>query len=330
MPRVLILLAIMLELLAWLTLWAPIAEHWQWLLYFLTHGLAVPGLARALWHQLPRKYRVPGRSSLTFLYSFIFCVPFVGAAGVLWGLAMALKLPRRKRFISVKSISLPVLPFQAPQIHTVLPYSAGALRQILRFAEAPLKRVKAVMATRQMPLSNAVPILQVALRDRMDDVRLLAYSMRDAQEKILSDTIQSLQRELPELTGSRAVRAHELIAQQCWELLYSGLVQGAVRQHWLHQALQHSALAGEHLAMQELRMRLHLENNDLGQARVALEYALSAGMSEARSRIWLAEMAFRERDFSGVQTIMQTIPVTGQRGSVLADVISWWHQGVSQ
>lgn len=328
MPRHLLFAALTLEFFSAVTLFLP--WHWglQALLYLLLHASATPWLARGLWHQLPRRYRVPAKKSILFLTVMIFTMPFVGFLGVLWGLMMALRLPRLRRSLPVQQLGIPPLPFQAPHVHTQLPYSAGALNQILRQSASPLKRVKAVMAMRQMPLQRALPGLNIALRDRVDDVRLLAYAMRDSAEKSITEQIQLWQDDLDELPASKQAAVFSLLAQNCFELVYSGLVQGAVKAHWLKQALifaqkavqQQNPSASNYI----LLARVHLMMAQFESAAAALDQAQSCGASCSSVAIWRAECAFGLRQFAHVQEQLALVDMHGDRGSELSSVKSYW------
>lgn len=203
------------------------------------HSISSYYLAGVFWQLLPRRYRVPARRSLSFLFVFLWMLPVLGAVGILWSVTSALRRPRSRLSKNVKIIILPELPFSPPAIFPVPPYSEGALRQIVHFAERPLKRLKAVMATRHMAPREAMMVWSKATRDPVDDVRLLAYAMRDDNEKRLTDRILALTEALPDAPIRLRNAYHKTIAALCWELVYHNLVQGAVRQHWLQTAQRH-------------------------------------------------------------------------------------------
>ena len=324
MPRHLLVLAIALEITSAVVLFMPLSWGLQALIYFLLHAAATPWLARSLWHQLPRRYRVPAAHSIAFLTVMIFALPFVGFLGVLWGLMMALRLPRQRRSLSVQQIAVPSLPFQALTVHTQLPYSIGALRQILRHATSPLKRVKAVMAMRQMPLQKALPILNIALRDRIDDVRLLAYAMCDSEEKKLTETLQQWQQELDDLSPAKQSAVYALLAQGSFELVYCGLVQGAVRAHWLQQALKFAQRATSSVMNDILLARIYLQLTRYDDALSALDAAAQRGAAASVLAVWRAECAFGLRQFAQVKTYLSQIENNGERGSELAMVKAYW------
>ncbi|MEO8992704.1 MAG: protein PelE, partial [Nitrosospira sp.] len=229
-------------LLLWLsasTLIANWAANWIVLAAVLSHSVSSYFLARGFWQLLPRRYKLPARRSLSFLVAFIWILPIFGALGVLWSITSALQHPRNRSSHNVKIVALPELPFTPPVIFSTPPYSQGALRQIVHFAERPLKRLKAVMATRHMAPREAMAIWSKATCDPVDDVRLLAYAMRDSSEKILTDHILTLTEALQDVPVRLRNARHKAIAALCWELVYHRLVQGAVKQHWLQTARHH-------------------------------------------------------------------------------------------
>ncbi|SET58397.1 hypothetical protein SAMN05216412_10945 [Nitrosospira multiformis] len=226
-------------LLVWLSADEALADWQEGALLFTAavfHSASSYYLARMFWQSLPRRYKLPPRRSLGLLFTFLWILPVFGALGVLWSITRALKRPRTRSAKNVKIIVLPELPFSPPVIFPVPPYSQGALRQIVHFAERSLKRLKAVMATRHMAPREAMEVWSKATRDPIDDVRLLAYAMKDAHEKRLTDRVLALTEALPHLPPRAQNACRKTIAALCWELVYHKLVQGAVRQHWLKNA----------------------------------------------------------------------------------------------
>ncbi len=226
-------------LLVWLSADDALADWQEGALLFTAavfHSASSYYLARMFWQSLPRRYKLPPRRSLGLLFAFLWILPVFGALGVLWSITRALKQPRTRSAKNVKIIILPELPFSPPVIFPVPPYSQGALRQIVHFAQRSLKRLKAVMATRHMSPREAMEVWSKATRDPIDDVRLLAYAMKDAHEKRLTDRVLALTEALPHLPPRAQNACRKTIAALCWELVYHKLVQGAVRQHWLKNA----------------------------------------------------------------------------------------------
>jgi hypothetical protein len=352
-------LGVSAEVLAALLLWLSASdwiENWvaTWIVLaaVLSHSISSYFLARGFWQLLPRRYRLPARRSLGFLVAFIWILPVLGALGVLWSITDALQRPRSRSSRNVKIVALPELPFSPPVIFPTPPYSQGALRQIVHFAERPLKRLKAVMATRHMAPREAMTIWSKATCDPVDDVRLLAYAMRDSSEKKLTNHILALTEGLPDVPARRRDACHKAIAALCWELIYHRLVQGAVKQHWLQTARHHMeavfASAGDAssaggstvLDMADkagafatsdadswlLYGRILLESGDLALAGEAFANARAGGTDEQKILPWLAEIAFNERRFAEVKAYLSALTRPGERGHELALVRTWWNK----
>ena len=352
------------EVLAGLLLWlsasdwiAAWAANWIVLAAVLSHSVSSYFLARGFWQLLPRRYKLPARRSLSFLVAFIWILPVLGALGILWSITSALQRPRSRSSHNVKIVALPELPFSPPVIFPTPPYSQGALRQIVHFAGRPLKRLKAVMATRHMAPREAMTIWSKATSDPVDDVRLLAYAMRDSSEKNLTNHILALTEGLPDAPVRMRNACHKAIAALCWELVYHRLVQGAVKQHWLQTARRHmeAVLAEAVLAspgdessaggstvpdvadkagasvMSDadswlLYGRILLESGDLALAGEAFANARAGGTDEQKILPWLAEIAFSERRFPEVKVYLSALTRPGERGHELALVRAWWNK----
>ncbi|MDE2365387.1 MAG: protein PelE [Betaproteobacteria bacterium] len=300
----------------------------------ILHTLSSWLCAQGFWQQLPRRYKLPLRSSMGFLFLILWLLPVLGVLGISWSITGALKRPRSRSLQDIQTVVLPELPFSPPLVFPVPPYSQGALRQIVYFAERPLKRLKAVMATRYMPPREAVAIWSKASRDPVDDVRLLAYAMKDENEKILAERILALTETLPDMPVHMQNSYHKSIAALCWELVYHRLAQGALRTHWLKTARHHlefivspptsAALGSADPDSWLLYGRILLETGELESAKAAFGNARAGGIDEQKILPWLAEIAFEERKFDDVRRYLSALSRPGEKGRGLAQVKAWW------
>jgi len=87
--------------------------------------------------------------------------------------------PKQAELDLTMSVPTPDLPFKPLQFDSQLAFSRGGLFEVLERSSDPEKRLTAVMATTRMPSQLAIPLLKIAMRDAVDDVRLLAYSIKD-------------------------------------------------------------------------------------------------------------------------------------------------------
>lgn len=337
MYRLPVLLGLTAEALAGLLLWLGAnasAGAWAIAGAIFLHVLSSYFFAQAFWQLLPRRYKLPPRRSLVFLFLILLILPVFGVLGISWSVTSALKRPRSRSTRDIQAIILPELPFSPPVIFATPPYSEGALRQIVYFADRPLKRLKAVMATRYMPAREAMTVWSKASRDPVDDVRLLAYAMMDENEKTLTERILALTEALTDVPAHMQSAYHKTIAALCWELVYHNLVQGTLRAHWLKTARHHlelvvspsvSANAGSADADSWLLYgRILLDSGELAPAKAAFAYARAGGIDEQKILPWLAEIAFEERKFDEVKCYLSSLSHSGEKGRGLAQIKAWW------
>lgn len=266
--------------------------------YLAFHAPACVVLAAAMWRVLPAHYRAPQPWSPLFFFSLAFFVPLLGMLGVLVALFPALYLPgtRDRALPAWHALPMPTLPFKAQEALGMATFADGGLEDVLRHADDPDRRLQALLATRRMPVRDAIPILKLALADPSDDVRLLAYSMLDRQESQINSRIEQALGQLALTLPGDAGALHATLAEWYWELGYLGLAQGSVLQHVLGQAAEHAQNGincGEGNPLMLLAGRIALLQGDLDSARSYLQQAATAGMKAATLAPFQAELAFR-------------------------------------
>lgn len=295
-------------------------------LYVLPHALAALLLTVALWLLLPQRYKWPLPWSPLLLFSLIFFIPVVGAVGTVGGVFVGLYLPRRHREEGWQLTAMPVLPFRAVAEWRSPLFQDGGLQDVLQLASDPEQRLAALLATKSMPGNEAVPLLQLALRDTEDDVRLLAYSMLDQRETAISQKIEYLLAQIAEGAESPAA-THAALARWYWELAYLGLAQGAVLEHILAQALEHVRLAiaaSNDPAHELLAGRILLAGGNAAEARQHFMRAREGGISAGRLAPFFAEAAFVERRYEEVAMHLQMIPDDMRKQPLLAASARYW------
>jgi hypothetical protein len=180
----------------------------------------------------------------------------------------------------------------------------GALAARLRFAREPAARVRAVLATRRLDGARATPLLRQGLRDRHEDVRLLAYALLEDRERQGDATIRGLLAALGAAPEPRRAAVHEQLAHAYWELCYQRLVAGELESFALTRTLEHLDAAGAAGPTAGgrwlLRARVLLRQRDPAAARAALDHSRRCGMPARTVDRYLAETTFLERAASRV------------------------------
>lgn len=221
---------------------------------------------------------------------------------------------------------MPELPFQPVDMDQQIIYSEGGLRQILHEAGSIDKRLKALLATRQMADRDAVELLQEALKDPADDVRLLAYSMLEQKEKALASQARRLQVAIEDPDSENPLLLKRRLAQVWWEMAYLGLAQGSLRSYYLDSARRLLLELTDALAMHNdwrLLGRIELALGNIIAARSAFDHALERGAPQELILPYQAEVAFLERDFQRVRFCLASLTHFRPNQNVRAVIEGW-------
>ena len=306
------LLALALETGGVTGLLSPTAGNLELAAYLIAHAMACALLTLILLPLMPSRYRGQPITTGVFLFTLQFAIPFIGSVGLVLGMLLALYLPRSSRDIPWQEVDIPELPFQPIDMDLQVVYSQGGLRQVLREAISTDKRLKALMATRQMNDRDAIEILREALKDPSDDVRLLAYSMLEQKEKTLAQRAGTLQQSLQSADDLGSVSLQRRLAQVWWEMAYLGLAQGGLRQYYLDSAgklLRRLVVRRSQHNDWRLLGRVELALGNIDNAEEAFRSALAGGSSPELIMPYLGEVAYLRRDFAQVRQHLSACPL---------------------
>jgi hypothetical protein len=156
-------------------------------------------------------------------------------------------------------------------------------------------RREALLAADRLPGELGVPILQGALRDPVDEVRLLARSLLETRERGLYGALTKATDALAQADEARRPRLHARLASLNWELVYTGLARGDVASYLLSEALGHAEAAcarEEDAGLRLLMGRIHLRRGDAPTAQAALRQARELGLASHLVVPYLMEAAF--------------------------------------
>ncbi len=298
----------------------PAITHFD--LYALAyHTMACACLSSACWLMLPANYQYPIENSVGFLFIFNLLLPVIGILGTLGSLMFALHLPRKVSNTSWQAHEdnpLPLNPKNTPVEHL----GVGALREILLYDSDPERHLLAIAAIRNLPNKYAVPMLQLAMKDLSDDVRLQAYASLERIEKEINESISLLRKQFEH--KATAHKAYE-IAQQYWELCYLDIAEGVLSQHYLKQAEQILIQANE---IQEsassnlLLARVYLKQKRPLDAIQILNRAQHQGAITKQIAPYLAEAAYMIGNYRDVQQFVTYFP--DQQGELLSQIREYW------
>lgn len=113
----------------------------------------------------------------------------------------------------------------------------GNLEARLRFDPDPAHRLAAVLATRRLHApADAVRLLKLGLRDRQEDVRLMAHALLADRDRAAFQEIDGLERELAAAPPHLRGRLARLLSEALSEICAAGLVSGELENVTLRRA----------------------------------------------------------------------------------------------
>ena len=282
-----------------------------------------------LWYLIPKR---DTGSGAFLLLLFLYCLFIPVVSGVSLFLILTLGVfyarPMQKQMIDVNAI--PHAPENILEKISVTQHNPGKIHGVIKSSGDIEQRFRAVLATRKMRDNKAIPILQIGLRDPVDEVRLLAYSMLDNKEKKIDlkihESLLDLSNEKQDPVAAAVI--HQTLAESYWELSYLLLVQGQAQIHTLKSAYHHANEAlkvrGTDAGLNLLHARLALNLDLYEEAARALDQAEKYGMPLVKLAPWRAELAFATRRFEEVTWHVEAIDEIAKNNSILAGIFKQW------
>lgn len=283
---------------------------------------------------LPKCLTSPYQTSrpVTFLFFFIiaFYMPVLGMSGLVLALVPGLRFIKTDRelpmhFNMIREFS------DAPVEHSLhFEYGAVSLEDLLR-SHDPDKRLRAVYATLKLEDKNAIPLLRMALRDPIDDIRLLAYALIDRKEHRISERIECARQSLENNDTSNTRHLYRCIVKDYWELAHLGLVEGETLNYVLNKA--HGYLENGlqrypkdrvlHLQYAKLLLRLRKPQAAYDEFKVAE----GLGVGRKQLLLYYAEIDFLHRRYDEVKQYMREIDLATVRPQMHAAMQFWQVNG---
>lgn len=315
------------EQAAILSLFTP-CPVWAQLLLFLTgHAIASSMFSLLLATALPRRYEVNSRGALALFFSFSFFIPVFGAVGMLTALVYFRYFQRTVNRTEFFSVPLP--PFMSEAGGPAPGMGEGGAWSRLRTVELPrTSRLKALLAVGSGSGLNSSRLLQLATSDNDDEIRLLAFNLYDRREKVISaaisDALKALRRAEEPAEQAQLCRT---LAFAYWEVLYNGMAKNELAAFFADQSVSYAdralQLGGDDAGLQVLLGRIYLWKGELERAEACIQAALEQGAHRDRIIPYLAEFAFRRRDFATLKSYFRTDPLLRYKPGI-GPVASFW------
>lgn len=303
------------------------AQRWPWALAL--HAAGSVAAALALHGRLPPAQREPRAPLLCLFGGLAFFVPVLGPLGLLAALEAGLLRGRKPaRAPASRIVEVPRLPAGTPSVRPPGISDLTSPFAVLARAADPARRLRVVIGARRLRGEAVSSLLAAALRDPLDDVRLLSHALLAQREQAVFDRIEARLRALEHTKPADQPALHRQLAIDHWQLAHDGLAHGGLLSHALEQAHAHAAsalsAAPEDSSLHLLSGRILLRLARPAEARPALERALALGASRLSVLPWLAEAAFRERRFGDVRAALAAPELRFLGGSPLRRARAFW------
>jgi hypothetical protein len=292
--------------------------HWQ--MAVSLHGLSV--VIACLAARFLHGSRQAWVADLPLLIGLVAAIPGLGI--LLWGF-LALQF----RNIRPPAVAVDLVVGSGPELtRRHAPVPAPGTRQsvltTLRAKDAPERR-GSILALRSVPPRSAIPVLQRAIQDSDEQVRLMAQTHLQQILAGLETNIKKMEA-VHSSGGGTTAEALLQLAEHYHELVFLGLGSEESKSIYLGRAIEllEQALATKpNEAASFLLYKCLLKLGRLDEAEQRLNLLRRGGMSQEMLLPWEAELHYERRDWTNLLRVVhelkgQSLPVR------LRDVVEFW------
>jgi hypothetical protein len=267
-------------------------------------------------------------SSINFLLFFIvaFFIPVLGMSGLAFALIASSDCIKTDDEMPMNFHKIREFPHAPADQGLRFEYGVVSLENLLK-SQNPDIRMNAVYATLKLDDKNAIPLLRIALRDPVDDIRLLAYALIDRKEQRISERIECVRQSLENPDANNTRHLYKCIVKDYWELAHLGLVEGETLIFVLNKTREYLAKAlqlyptDRGLHLQYAKLLLRLKNPKL--AYDEFKMAESLGVEKQQLLLYYAEIDFLQRHYSEVKRYMKDIDLVTAHPQIQATTRFW-------
>ncbi len=262
-----------------------------------------------IWRWLLLQWEEERWHVLLLLVALALFLPAIGPLGLAFAAALAQQLPERREVTDYFRV-LPAPEFTLRTAQREVRYGVGGVRARLADPLAPSNiRLNALLTLKSMPQRLSNDMLRDLLDDPEEDLRLLPTACWIRKKKRINAQINDALTQYA-AADTRAAAAQRL-AFLYWEQIYHGMAQGDLRRYALEQSARYleEAVAAQpdQADLWMLRGKLHAARGETDLARDAYQQASLLGFPIVRLIPYLAEHAYRQRDFEGVRALLNSL-----------------------
>jgi hypothetical protein len=298
----------------------------QLMLFLVGHSIASAAFSLILAVMVPGRFGIRLRYAQIMIFTFIFCVPAFGALVIFVILIYFRYFQHFKERTEFNTVSMP--PFMVESGGPSPGMGEGGAWSRLRTPGLPRSmRLKALLAVNAGGGFNSSRLLQMATSDSDDEIRLLAFNLYDNREKVIGAAISEALHSLRE-SGDPDEKLHiyRKLAFSYWEMVFNEL-NNDLSEFFIGQSLQYATMVydsgADDPSLLILIGRIHLRKGDLQQAQKFINLGLEHGAHRDRVIPYLAEMAYRQRDFKALKQFFENDPLLRYKPGI-GPVAKFW------
>jgi len=318
---------LLVELIAVLTIFGSKPVALQLLLFLSVHGLACLALAVFITPLMAEQNPVTRRRLWFFFFGIGFFIPVFGMLGILISLLCYKYLLKSGGRTEFSTVALP--PFMVESGGPGPGMGEGGAWSRIKAVDIPRQlRLKALLAISAGSGQNASRLLQLASGDSDEEIRLLAFNLYDRREKVISNSINQALVALGKAATPEDKREQcRNLAFSYWEMVYNDLARDELADFFVNQSLSYASQAME-LGDQDSGLlvligRLYLRKGEVEPAGRAISAALEQGIHRDKVIPYLAELAYRRRDFAQLKDYFRTDPLLRHKPGI-GPVVQFW------
>ncbi len=292
----------------------------------LLHISACAVAALVLPSLLSSSYTTSKLATGLLLFFIALFIPLLGMPGLMLTLIPGLRIIKKASELPMNSNL--IRTFSDGPVNNVIAFNYGKvnLASLLQ-SNNPDIRLNAVYATLKLEDKNAIPLLRVALRDPVDDIRLLAYALIDRKEQRISERIESVRQNLEDNETPNARHLYRSIVKDYWEMAHLGLVEGETLNYVLNKTREYLERGlqrypkdrGLHFQYAKLLLKL----KKLQSAHEEFKIAENLGVERKQLLLYYAEIVFLQRRYGEVKRYMKEIDFSTARPDIYAAKRFW-------
>lgn len=273
----------------------------------------------------PEEYRRLKWTFAALVVGFALPLPVIGPLFLLGYRLLLTMEPARKvesKYVLGTTQYL-TLPRHEPAEHE----EPRSVAEILNGKDDVARRA-AILALRVVEPKKSLPLLQKAIQDSDEQVRLLAQTQFNQIIAGLEGRVKTLEADLA--TPPRHLNKLLLLAEQYHELVYLGLATDETQTIYLGRAIELLEEAGQQApdstAVRFLLVKCALKSSRLDQAWAGIQFLRKKGWQPEVLGPWEAEIAFLERDWELLATTLRKLEAEGATPGALRGPLEFWLQ----